>query len=130
MRATVDPRLHLGRDRVGHWASTDRDGHNGRFVVDGPLFRQLLIIGSDGAGWTADGMPGEPWEHVSVSVLGRHVTPTWAEMDFVKNLFWGEDETVVQLHVPKADHISLHPGCLHLWRPASGWPLLPPKECV
>jgi len=39
------------------------------------------------------------WEHVSVSlVAGRDMTPTWTEMNWVKDLFWKEDETVVQFH--------------------------------
>jgi len=37
-------------------------------------------------------------------------------MDFVKGLFWLPTETVMQLHVPKADHRSLHDYCLHMWR--------------
>jgi hypothetical protein len=57
------------------------------------------------------------WEHVSVSIPGHRRTPTWEEMDYVKRLFWGDDETVLQLHVPRAEHKNHHPWCLHLWRP-------------
>ena len=58
------------------------------------------------------------WEHVSVSLPNR--CPNWFEMDFIKDIFWLETETVMQLHVPKADHRCLHPYCLHLWRPTRG----------
>lgn len=58
---------------------------------------------------------GEGWEHVSVSTPKR--CPTWAEMEHVKRMFFEEHETVMQLHVPPSDHISLHHFCLHLWRP-------------
>jgi hypothetical protein len=38
-------------------------------------------------------------------------------MEHVKRLFFKDDETAMQLHVPPSDHLSLHPYCLHLWRP-------------
>jgi hypothetical protein len=60
---------------------------------------------------------GEGWEHVSVSLANR--CPTWAEMCFVKDLFWLPTECVMQLHPPEADHVNNHPFCLHLWRPVA-----------
>lgn len=67
--------------------------------------RLLSIIASNGDGW----------DHVSVSLPSR--TPTWEEMAFVKQAFFKDDETAMQLHVPPRDHINLHKHCLHLWRP-------------
>jgi hypothetical protein len=58
---------------------------------------------------------GEGWDHVSVSRPNR--CPNWAEMEQVKRLFFRDDETAMQLHVPVVDHVSYHPNCLHLWRP-------------
>lgn len=58
---------------------------------------------------------GEGWDHVSVSRPNR--CPNWPEMEAIKRLFFADDETVMQLHVPVSDHISYHPHCLHLWRP-------------
>ncbi len=63
---------------------------------------------------------GPEWEHVSVSV---HIngqcsrTPSWEEMSFIKNNFWGEEDCVIQYHPAKKDYINNHPYCLHLWRP-------------
>lgn len=37
-------------------------------------------------------------------------------MDFVKRLFFKDDETAVQFHVPATDHINVHATTLHLWR--------------
>jgi len=51
--------------------------------------------------------------------MNDSVTPTWDEMNAVRHLFFRDDETVMQLHVPTTDHISFHDGCLHLWRPQS-----------
>jgi hypothetical protein len=68
------------------------------------------------------------WEHVSVSLPNR--CPNWPEMDFVCRLFWREDEAVMQLHVPRAQHISYHPYTLHLWRPLRHAIPLPPTDTV
>jgi len=55
------------------------------------------------------------WEHVSVSTATR--CPTWPEMCFIKDLFWHEDECVVQYHPALKDYVNHHPYTLHLWRP-------------
>lgn len=68
------------------------------------------------------------WEHVSVSLRSR--CPNWQEMCFVKDLFWGEDETVMQFHVPKSQHINNHPYCLHMWKRVGLEVELPPSEAV
>lgn len=68
------------------------------------------------------------WEHVSVSSPKR--VPNWYEMQRVKELFWADDETVVQLHVPPDQHINLHPHTLHLWRPLDEVIPLPPQIAV
>lgn len=108
-----------GRDRQGAYASTDADGNQGRFVFIFPgTGRYLLVLSSDGRDWTEVGLPGEPWEHVSVSLLAHpDKAPCWPEMAWVKDLFWAPEETVMQLHVPAAEHRNYHAGCLHLWRP-------------
>jgi len=69
-----------------------------------------------------------PWEHVSVSSKKR--VPNWYEMALVKHLFWLEDETVMQLHVPLSMHVNLHPHTLHLWRPINEEIPLPPLVAV
>lgn len=78
----------------------------------------LMVIASSGMGW----------EHVSVSLPNR--CPNWPEMDAIKQLFWRDDEAVMQLHVPKSDHRNVHPYCLHLWRPTGEAIPLPPGWMV
>jgi hypothetical protein len=68
------------------------------------------------------------WEHVSVSTRDR--TPTWEEMSFVKDLFWTEEECVVQFHPPKSEYVNHHPHCLHLWRPLGENIQTPPSILV
>lgn len=68
------------------------------------------------------------WEHVSVSLPKK--PPSWAEMEQVKRAFFEPHEVVMQLHVAESDHISMHPNCLHLWRPTSAAIPLPPKWMV
>jgi len=93
------------RLKGGEYATTKEDGNNGVFIITSiKLTRRLRAIISDG--WE--------WEHVSVSLHNR--CPTWEEMNFVKNLFWDEDDLVVQIHPPKSEYINCHPYCLHLWR--------------
>lgn len=36
----------------------------------------------------------------------------------------------MQLHVDVSDHISVHPNCLHIWRPTDVAIPLPPKIMV
>jgi hypothetical protein len=92
----------------GPWGSDASYGNNGAFFAGGPCGRDLKIIVSDGA-------DKEPWEHVSVSLPNR--CPNWPEMCFVKDLFWREDECVIQYHPAASDYVNQHPYCLHLWRP-------------
>jgi hypothetical protein len=84
----------------------DGDETCGSFLVPSPVDHQLMrIVASSDEGW----------DHVSVSRRNR--PPNWQEMEHVKRMFFKDDETAMQLHVPPADHISCHPHCLHLWRP-------------
>jgi hypothetical protein len=84
----------------------DGDDTCGVFAVPSPIDGGMLrIIASAGGNW----------EHVSVSRKNR--CPNWPEMSHIKGLFFRDTETVMQLHVPTADHVNDHPNCLHLWRP-------------
>jgi hypothetical protein len=59
------------------------------------------------------------WDQVSVSL--QHRTPTWAEMERMKRLFFHPTECAMQLHPPIADYFDGVNGgcetCLHIWRP-------------
>jgi hypothetical protein len=65
-----------------------------------------------------DEKSGVFWEHVSARARekGRERTPTWDEMCYIKSLFWGPEETVVQYHPPKSEYVNHNPNVLHLWR--------------
>ena len=65
------------------------------------------------------------WEHVSASMRNR--CPTWEEMCFLKDLFWDENDCVVQYHPPKKDYVIIAKRCLHLWKFNGEMPA-PPKE--
>ena len=71
---------------------------------------------------------GLGWDHVSVSLPDR--TPTWAEMSYVRRVFFHDHEVVMQLHPATGDHINVHDHCLHLWRPQEATIPLPPKILV
>lgn len=55
------------------------------------------------------------WEHVSVSLNNR--CATWKEMCFVKDMFWEDEECVIQFHPPKSKYVNIDPYCLHMWKP-------------
>lgn len=129
MRERFTAIIEAGRDRVSPGYATLPGVRYGRFRVRCPLTSELLtIIAADGQDWYAMGLPGIPWEHVSVSASTR--CPIWEEMAWVKEQFWADDEMAIQMHVPKVLHINVHPYALHLWKPVGIEIPLPPRECV
>lgn len=91
----------------------------GAYAVRSPIDHQaLLVVVSWGLGW----------DHVSVSRTTR--CPNWNEMTRVKRIFFRDDETAMQLHVPVAEHINYHPYTLHLWRPQHAEIPRPPSILV
>lgn len=95
---------------TGRLKSNSAMGNNGAFSIERPNGRKLWIIASDGLGW----------EHVSIHIElkdGSLKTPLWDEMCFVKDLFWDEEDVVIQFHPKKSEYVNVHPNTLHLWRP-------------
>jgi hypothetical protein len=112
--------LEQHRVRQGVMASDSSYGMAGCFVVPHKCVALKVISSGDQC--------KTGWEHVSVSLPDR--CPTWDEMCFVKQLFWGGDETVIQIHPRRSRYINDHPFCLHLWRPSKGGVPLPPAELI
>lgn len=124
MRQIIHSELVRGRVRNGLFGTTDADGLQGAFFVYGPCGADLKIIACDGTDKEALG-----WEHVSVSLQNR--TPNWKEMCCVKDLFWEEEEVVIQFHPAKSSYINNHPNCLHLWKcRGSEFKPLPPEILI
>lgn len=48
----------------------------------------------------------------------------------IKDMFFGEDERVMQFHPPKSEYINNYPYCLHLWKPVDTEIPHPPMICV
>jgi hypothetical protein len=76
---------------------------DGMFIVDKDKRRTLIIS------W------GGGWEHFSVN--DKRETPSWEDMCEYKELFWKDDECVVQFHPPKSEYVNNLEHCLHLWKP-------------
>jgi hypothetical protein len=106
------------RVREGFLGSNDSIGNNGAFIFNLGVSKLFRVVASDGEGW----------EHVSVSYPNR--CPTWNEMCMIKDIFWDEDDCVIQYHPPKEDYIDNHKFCLHLWRPIGVEIPRPPKIMV
>ena len=90
-----------------------------------------FMLPSPESGWwlfciacDAEGHPDVPgsvdWEHVSVSARSarqrRTRTPSWREMAFIKDVFWQDEDVVVQFHPRRSEYVNQHPNVLHLWR--------------
>jgi hypothetical protein len=118
-----------GRVRAGEFATAPGE-RCGAFLIKSPTGDYLNVIVGDGADWHRSGMPFPAWEHVSVSVRGVARCPTWQEMHWVKGLFWGEEECVLQFHPPQSDYVNCHPYTLHLWKPVGVDVPRPPKVAV
>jgi len=125
MRKTFPAKLEDGRIRNGEFGSGPESGGYGAFLVHGPCGEALKIISSGG---DPDDAISEGWEHVSVSTRRR--VPNWAEMSFVKDLFFEDEECVVQYHPPKSDYVNNHPFVLHMWRNANVVFPMPPSIFV
>lgn len=113
------PNLRIEDYRMTHspFPSSWRDGNNGAFVFIREGVR-LCVIASDGGGY----------DHVSVRVIRNPPRcPTWEEMCFVKDLFFHEEECVLQFHPPRKDYVNTHAYVLHLWKKQGVEVELPPS---
>jgi hypothetical protein len=118
MRARLPEKLELGR--VVNFFGAD-DSRNGRFILQGPCGAKLQIVAEN---------ENQNWEHVSVSLTKHRRSPNWPEMCFVKDLFWDEEECVVQFHPPLSQYARNHRYCLHLWKPTHQTIPAPPASLV
>ncbi len=127
MRNLLDPEINryrlTNRAVIEHCGNVG-DGMGGVFLV--PLPRPKGKPGHPLA--TVVASAGGGWDHVSVSLRTR--CPAWNELEHVKRLFFRPGEVAMQLHLPPSEHISLHPNCLHLWRPTDRDIPRPPVEMV
>lgn len=96
-------------------------GNNGAFEFRLGQAKFLAVASNQGG-----------WEHVSVSITesAKQRCPTWEEMCLIKEMFWGEDDCVVQYHPAKKDYVNNHPYCLHLWRSTDTQIACPPSWMV
>ena len=104
--------LNKHRVRTGPFASDDSYGFTGAFEFSlMQELRPIRVIASDREGW----------KHVSVShpkAIER--PPSWYVMCAVKDLFWDDEDTVIQFHPKKSEYVNNHSGCLHLWQCMDG----------
>lgn len=114
--------LHLEKHRIHnpHMQKLMDDDFIGAYLLRLDGSRQEFLV-------LASVHDGE-WEHISVSTELR--CPRWNEMQQVKELFFEDEEAVMQLHPPKSVYINSHPYCLHLWRPITSPIPLPNPNMV
>lgn len=61
------------------------------------------------------------WDHVSAHIISvesgaLNRTPNNEEMQFLRNLFFEDEEVVLEFHPAKKDYINNHSYVLHMWR--------------
>ena len=96
-----------------HNAAVEHIGARACYVELPTGKRAKVVVGTNEGGW----------EHVSISLSANRL-PSWNEMCYIKNLFWYEEEEVVQIHPKKSKYVNII-ECLHLWRPVNGdWSLM------
>lgn len=116
MRKSLPRKIEACRIKKGPWRSDSSYGMNGIFLVPYKRKKRILrVMVSDQGGW----------DHVGVSLPAR--IPNWKEMCFIKDIFFEEEETVVQFHPPKSQYVNYHSFCLHLWRRHGTVYELPPQ---
>lgn len=91
-----------------------KDGFHGTIVM--PMWIGSVICTHGGG-----------WNHVSVSPYKKNVTPNWADMCLIKDIFWNDDESVIQIHPPKDQYVNNVENCLHLWECYYREMVLPPS---
>lgn len=67
---------------------------------------------------------GKRWYHVSASRKAR--MPSYEDLVWVKEVFFGEDQPAYQVFPKKSEHRNFHPFCLHLWACLDGDPFPDP----
>lgn len=115
-KGTLRKLNHLDKHRIPFFGDYENE-YNGAFFLN-IKGKTYSVIASNGDGW----------EHVSVA--GKNKTPTWEVMNEIKDLFFHEDEAVMQLHPIKDEYVNNHENCLHLWRPINEKIPTPPKWMV
>ena len=64
-------------------------------------------------GVSVERVDGKRWLHVSIAHARR--MPTWDELREVKDWLIGRDRRAIQVLPAAAEHVNIHPFCLHLW---------------
>ena len=90
------------------------DGFNG-------VLKHKSFIGTVIVSW------GAGWEHVSVSHKNPAYLPSWDDMCDFKEMFFKDDEWVVEFHPPVSEYVNNMQNCLHLWRPINEAMPTPPS---
>ncbi len=114
MRSKIESNLNEFRQTHPVLGSSQPGSNRGYFEIG------ALRITSGGS--------GDKWEHVSVSCADR--TPTWEEMNKVKDLFWSAGETVLQFHPRREGYVNTMEYCLHLWKQRGKDHPLPPQKLI
>jgi hypothetical protein len=106
-----------------------RDSERLIFGVNGDSGNGIFKVFVSGKSFICIASNGGGWEHISVTRKSGKI-PTWEEMCAIKDIFFNDEEEVVQYHPKKSEYVNIHEGCLHLWKPTIDHLPTPPKTFV
>lgn len=93
-----------------------RDAERKLYGINGDSTCGVFKVFVSGRSFNVIASAGGGWDHVSVTRPCGKI-PTWDEMCAIKEMFFLDNEVVVQYHPKKSEYVNIHTGCLHLWRP-------------
>jgi hypothetical protein len=70
------------------------------------------------------------WNHVSVAPYAKRIIPDWDAMCKIKDIFFEDEEAVIQVHPKKSEYVNNMTNCLHLWQCKYTDMVLPPSCLV
>jgi hypothetical protein len=118
MKSVQDFCAAMERYRVKGVDGEDGKGaRNGLFHIPMQLGKDrynLVVVCSDAMRWMEDGLQGQSFDHVSISLQNSPRWPTHAEIKIARDLVFGPNEVVVQFHPTKGRTPSAK-LVIHLW---------------
>jgi hypothetical protein len=93
-----------------------RFGPSGMFACKG--VRKIIVTDAE--------FDGQEWRHASISRSDK--MPTYDDLQLLHQTAFRNDAgagPAYQCFVPPADHVNIHPRCLHLWGRVDGVGALP-----
>lgn len=117
MKSDISHLEKFRHTKPGAALSSNEGDRFGVFYIQNAASSFIILFDS---GEDHGGNPGTGWERAEMRVAAHSGdrVPIYAEMDWLKGLFWDDDECAVQMHLPKHERRQAPPNTLYLWKEA------------